>query len=354
MSIETTRTLEIVGRFLHYDGDVAGRTFAIGDIHGDLAALTKLFDGLPELTADDTVVFLGDYIDRGPDSAGVVAWSGSSSRPPRRRSSRLRGNHEDAWIQVADEGLARVRVPARQRLPRVLSLVQRPADSRRGRARRPTKNFARCSRARSSRPTSLEWMRTLPYFYEDEHAIYVHAGIKRDRRWLPASVGDRAEARAAVAARSRLLRELSRQARRVRSHDHAHAAATSCRRYTPDDPTDLWAGAACVGLDTACGKGGFLTAFELPAQRWSTNRVTENAASRRRRPAPCASVARSRRRSACSSRCRCSSSPSVSASCCSVATRRARRRSRWRATSSPSKRRACRPTSRSRSIRPSR
>ena len=24
---------------------------------------------------------------------------------------------------------------------------------------------------------------------------------------------------------------------------------------------------ACVGLDTACGKGGFLTAFELPANR---------------------------------------------------------------------------------------
>ena len=37
--------------------------------------------------------------------------------------------------------------------------------------------------------------------------------------------------------------------------------------YTPDDPTDLWAGPACVGLDTACGKGGFLTAFELPAKR---------------------------------------------------------------------------------------
>ncbi len=28
----------------------------------------------------------------------------------------------------------------------------------------------------------------------------------------------------------------------------------------------MWAGPACVGLDTACGKGGFLTAFELPAR----------------------------------------------------------------------------------------
>jgi serine/threonine protein phosphatase 1 len=29
----------------------------------------------------------------------------------------------------------------------------------------------------------------------------------------------------------------------------------------------MWAGPSCVGLDTACGKGGFLTAFELPAKR---------------------------------------------------------------------------------------
>ena len=69
---------------------MAGRTFAIGDIHGDLAALAKLFERLPGLTTADTVVFLGDYIDRGPNSAGVVAWvrdftkrtAASASRPP--------------------------------------------------------------------------------------------------------------------------------------------------------------------------------------------------------------------------------------------------------------------------------
>jgi serine/threonine protein phosphatase 1 len=35
--------------------------------------------------------------------------------------------------------------------------------------------------------------------------------------------------------------------------------------YTPEDPTDLWAGECTIGLDTGCGKGGFLTAIELPA-----------------------------------------------------------------------------------------
>jgi serine/threonine protein phosphatase 1 len=45
------------------------RTIAIGDIHGCAVALARLVDAMrPE--AGDTLVFLGDYIDRGPDSRG--------------------------------------------------------------------------------------------------------------------------------------------------------------------------------------------------------------------------------------------------------------------------------------------
>ena len=38
-------------------------------------------------------------------------------------------------------------------------------------------------------------------------------------------------------------------------------------RFTPEDPTDMWAGEAVVAIDTGCGKGGFLTAVELPTQK---------------------------------------------------------------------------------------
>ena len=45
--------------------------YAIGDIHGHAAALTALFAAIhPQ--PDDTLVFLGDYVDRGPDSRGVL------------------------------------------------------------------------------------------------------------------------------------------------------------------------------------------------------------------------------------------------------------------------------------------
>ena len=46
---------------------------AIGDIHGQPAALEDLLaQVLPEMHGDDTLVFLGDYIDRGPDSRACV------------------------------------------------------------------------------------------------------------------------------------------------------------------------------------------------------------------------------------------------------------------------------------------
>jgi serine/threonine protein phosphatase 1 len=49
------------------------RTIAIGDIHGYLGALTALVE-FAGVRADDRLVTLGDYVDRGPDSAGVLDW----------------------------------------------------------------------------------------------------------------------------------------------------------------------------------------------------------------------------------------------------------------------------------------
>ena len=48
-----------------------GRTIAVGDIHGCAPALETLLAAI-ELTPDDTLITLGDYIDRGPDSRGVI------------------------------------------------------------------------------------------------------------------------------------------------------------------------------------------------------------------------------------------------------------------------------------------
>ena len=49
------------------------RTFVVGDIHGRCAQLLNLLDMLPRDPENDTLVFLGDLIDRGADAPGCVA-----------------------------------------------------------------------------------------------------------------------------------------------------------------------------------------------------------------------------------------------------------------------------------------
>jgi serine/threonine protein phosphatase 1 len=82
-----------------------GRTIAIGDVHACSAALAALVRGI-DLTELDTLVFLGDYIDRGPDSRGVleqvIGLAERWSVVP------LLGNHEEMLL-AALEGQSELR-----------------------------------------------------------------------------------------------------------------------------------------------------------------------------------------------------------------------------------------------------
>lgn len=71
-----------------------GRTFAIGDIHGHLDALTALVDSL-DLQPEDRLVFLGDFVDKGPDSKGVLDYLIELGE--KHDCVFIRGNHEE-WM----------------------------------------------------------------------------------------------------------------------------------------------------------------------------------------------------------------------------------------------------------------
>jgi serine/threonine protein phosphatase 1 len=76
-------------------------TIAIGDIHGNLRALDDLLNGISEdLRAEDTVVFLGDYIDRGPDSKGCIERIIAFQSEVKANVVALRGNHEEWMLQT--------------------------------------------------------------------------------------------------------------------------------------------------------------------------------------------------------------------------------------------------------------
>lgn len=244
---------------------MAGRTFAVGDIHGDLTALQTLFERLPSMTKQDTIVFLGDYIDRGPESAGVVQFVRDLDEKGPANVVALRGNHEDAWLQVIDKGWPEFIMPRANgclESYRSFKGEKVPDDDE-----LPTPQELQSMFEGKFFPKDVvKWMRTLPHFFEDDHAIYVHAGIKRSAGRFP-HPREVEPQRALLWLRDRDFFENYRGKLVVFGHTTTRTLPNELSTYTPDDPADLWAGPSCVGLDTACGKGGFLTAFELPAQK---------------------------------------------------------------------------------------
>jgi serine/threonine protein phosphatase 1 len=79
------------------------RVLAVGDVHGCSVALRALLDAVAP-QPDDLIVMLGDYVDRGPDTRGVldqmIALRGTGRLIP------LRGNHEVMMLSARDAGYA--------------------------------------------------------------------------------------------------------------------------------------------------------------------------------------------------------------------------------------------------------
>ncbi len=77
------------------------RVYAVGDIHGRLDLLKALeqaieADDAANGPADTTVILLGDLVDRGPDSAGVIRFARDWQQ--RRKLRLLGGNHEEMFL----------------------------------------------------------------------------------------------------------------------------------------------------------------------------------------------------------------------------------------------------------------
>ncbi|MCA9620383.1 MAG: serine/threonine protein phosphatase [Myxococcales bacterium] len=240
---------------------MAGRTFATGDIHGDLDALLRIEALLPPLDEGDTLVFVGDYIDRGPRSAQVIDHLRSLPRRTPARVVTLRGNHEDAWLKVVDHGWPEFVIPpghgCLEAMESFIGPVEDPFSD----------EWMAALLSGSFLPADVvAWMRSLPYFYEDEHAIYVHAGLSREDGLFrhPSETTNRA---ALLWHRDQDFFHNYRGKRVVFGHTVTDYLPQELSSYTPEDPSDLWAGPCTVGLDTGAGKGGFLTTVELPSMR---------------------------------------------------------------------------------------
>jgi serine/threonine protein phosphatase 1 len=136
------------------------RTYALSDIHGCLDKLEQLV-GLCRADAKDATakfVFLGDYIDRGPDTRRVLEFVIALQAEHPDRVICLCGNHEDLALAAIDDpgqtDLWVVRNGGDKALRSygVTSPAELPADH-------------------------VAWMRGLPTHHDDGRRFFVHAGI---------------------------------------------------------------------------------------------------------------------------------------------------------------------------------
>jgi diadenosine tetraphosphatase ApaH/serine/threonine PP2A family protein phosphatase len=149
------------------------KTFVVGDIHGRCAQLLTLLDMLPRDPETDTLVFLGDLIDRGADAPGCVSHIQKLTRENPQRVICLRGNHEQMLMDFL-KGYSNVWLTAVAGGERTFE--QYTGQSLKVDSEKDLDEMREIF-ARAFPADHLAFMRDLPFYYEDEFAIYVHAGL---------------------------------------------------------------------------------------------------------------------------------------------------------------------------------
>jgi serine/threonine protein phosphatase 1 len=137
------------------------RTYAIGDIHGSLDKLRRLLARCAQdaegAGLSSAFVFLGDYIDRGEDSRGVIDTLIALQAQVGDAATFLMGNHEALALDAIDDETKATAWLMNNGEATLRSYgVARPADL-------PAAH--------------VEWLRALKFQHDDGRRLYVHAGI---------------------------------------------------------------------------------------------------------------------------------------------------------------------------------
>ncbi len=136
------------------------KIFAIGDIHGCFDKLQALMDKIDIDSGSDTLIFIGDYIDRGKSSFEVVQYL-IDLREHFQHIVFLKGNHEE-MLEKYMSGF--------DKLTYLVNGGQQALDSYMSNCRQP--NGPQIPREH------LDFYGSLKLFYQTDDYIFVHAGLK--------------------------------------------------------------------------------------------------------------------------------------------------------------------------------
>jgi serine/threonine protein phosphatase 1 len=206
------------------------KIFAIGDVHGCASELRMLLNKLP-LTEESVVVFLGDYVDRGPNSKQVIETV--LELKEQCQVVALKGNHEALFLSFLQDPSSEA---AGMFIYNGGSATLHSYATPEGEYRIP----------RSHR----DFLENLDLYYETDDFFFVHAGVPR----VPIAQVDREKhAHDFLWSRGPFLRSTYRWEKLI-IHGHTPVKAVDVR-------------ANRINVDTACVFDRTLTALELPERR---------------------------------------------------------------------------------------
>lgn len=209
------------------------RKLAIGDVHGCLKSLKTLLEFVSP-TADDKVIMLGDYVDRGPESQGVIDYL--INWPWEAKLILLKGNHE---IIMAESGFSADHLNYWCQVGGLQTLAS--YDAKYANIPKNHWNFINAG---------------LPY-YETKKVIYVHGGVAPRQSLKDQDPVDLAWRRFP-------------DAKKHISGKLVICGHTIQRKGVPSDKKHT------ICLDTAACRGGWLTCYEAKTRRyWQANEKTK-------------------------------------------------------------------------------
>lgn len=208
---------------------------AIGDIHGCLRPLRRLLARLPR---HQELVFLGDYIDRGPASAAVLSTliSLAGQRPCRF----LLGNHEQLLLDAIR--------PGAEAGPWLMN----GGDATLASYGLTSQQWARQADRGAFLGGHLAFLESLALYHEDAQTIFVHAGIDPT---IPEMADQRPEV---------LLWVRERFFRRAHHWRGKQIVFGHTPTFTMGLPHEtIFQAGRLFGIDTGCVFGGCLTALDM-------------------------------------------------------------------------------------------
>jgi serine/threonine protein phosphatase 1 len=223
-------------------------TFVFSDIHGCYDELLALIRQLPLHPERDRIVFMGDYIDRGPDSRRVIEqmmdWQAQYPH-----WVFLTGNHEDMmldalqndgrfydafyhypnlWLAAGGRATCRSYLPADEQGREITLALAREVIPEAHRA----------------------WCASLPRYFEDDRYIYVHGGLKPGRTPAETDPYD------LIWLREEFLESRYDWGKKV---VHGHTP-------TPSRQPEVYANRICIDTALCYAPGNTLTTVELPSE----------------------------------------------------------------------------------------